>query len=159
MQCNKKKPKIRIPEGLYTKKFGMTFSSYKEQLLWGDGISCYTWFRYKSFLCIFVKFILIPQIHTHWIKPDPGDSNFHSSAGLWLSIHQIKTYRTTSDHRTVRPHSNLGEQDSSVEVEEEVDLLWSPHCSWVNAIKDSRCTDHRKGGSPKTQLASSATRL
>lgn len=100
MQCKKKKPKIRIPEGLFTEKFGVTFSSCKEQLLWGDGVSHYTWYQYKSFLCIFVMVILIPHIHMHWIKLDPGDSNFHSNAGLSLSIHQIKGYRQhwTTEH-------------------------------------------------------------
>lgn len=33
MQCKKKKPKIRIPQGLLTGNFGMTFSSYKNHLL------------------------------------------------------------------------------------------------------------------------------
>lgn len=38
----------------------------------------------KSFLCILPMFIFILHIPKHWIQPDPGESNIHSSVGLWL---------------------------------------------------------------------------
>jgi len=66
---------------------------------------------------------------------------------------------TTPGHRTLHPQSSPGEQGSSAEVGEQVGLLWSAHCSQVNAIRESRHTNDRRGGSPMPQLASSAACL
>lgn len=62
----------------------MTFSSYKDQLLQGDSLSCDTLDQYKSFLCTFIL-----HIHKYWIQPGPEESNFHSNVGLWLSFGPI----------------------------------------------------------------------
>lgn len=84
----------------------MTFSSYKEQLLQGDGLSCYTLHQYKSFLCILPTFIFIFHIHKHWIQPDPGGSNFHSNVRLWLSTGPI----------TKGTHKGLQDTSSAVQL-------------------------------------------
>lgn len=148
MQCKKKQPKSGCQSVYSPRSLGLPSPATKSSYL--------GWWHIMLYLkSVQILPMHILHVHTYSSYSYALDQAWSRGKQLLEQCRTVVIYTpkqripTTPHHRTLPPQSNPAEQDSSAKVGEQVGLLWSPHCSWVNAIKESQSTDHRKGGSPK----------